>query len=697
MNYQAIVRDASGNALPGGRNISVRFQIHDLTPAGTVVFQETNTAITNQFGLINLVVGSVGNLSVVNWGSGNKYLQVEIDANGGNNYSDMGTSQLISVPYALFAANANSTAGKTGPTGPQGNTGASGLNGATGVQGATGPTGLQGPQGTQGFQGPAGPTGVTGANGATGLAGATGPTGAVGATGNNGNNGDTGPTGPTGATGDIGPTGLQGPAGGPTGPTGATGATGDTGATGANGGATGPTGDTGPMGATGPSGVNGTTGPTGDMGVTGDTGPTGAMGATGPTGATGATGPGSVSGTINYISKFTPNGTSLGNSLVYDNGSFVGIGTTGPTARLNVVGAVPDANPINVSVSTTGGTNASLAYFGISSSITGTNSLYTAIRGTSSGSNPSNGNVGVFGFAQKSAINIGVDGSATGATPNYAANIGVEAGADSSARINRGLEAIAISSLGENDAVYGGASGANTTAGNIGGLFNAKLSSYFNVGVYAVSDSPTAAGVNNIALYASATCATCIQSFTSLAGQFNGDVQVQGNLSKTGGSFKIDHPQDPANKYLVHSFVESPDMMNIYNGNVFTDGNGEAVVQLPEYFQAENIDYRYQLTVLGTFAQAIVSKEIADNTFTIKTNMPNVKVSWQVTGVRNDIWAQKHRIVDVVDKAENRGKYLHPELYNLPETDRINYIPANKEVYGQKVKNAAAVKPAEGK
>ena len=110
MNYQGIVRDALGNSLPGGTNVTVRFRIHDGTPSGAVVFQETNTAVTNQFGLITQVIGGSSPLTGVNWGSGPKYLQVEIDANGGSNFTDMGTSQLISVPYALYAANSGGTA-----------------------------------------------------------------------------------------------------------------------------------------------------------------------------------------------------------------------------------------------------------------------------------------------------------------------------------------------------------------------------------------------------------------------------------------------------------------------------------------------------------------------------------------------------------------------------------------------------------
>ena len=146
-----------------------------------------------------------------------------------------------------------------------------------------------------------------------------------------------------------------------------------------------------------------------------------------------------------------------------------------------------------------------------------------------------------------------------------------------------------------------------------------------------------------------------------------GNVYVK-NLTKGGGSFKIDHPLDPANKYLYHSFVESPDMMNIYNGNVTTDAQGDAVVHLPDWFESLNRDFRYQLTVIGQFAQAIVATEIAEGRFSIKTDKPNVKVSWQVTGIRQDAWANANRIPVEEEKPEvERGFYLHPELYGAPE------------------------------
>ncbi len=157
-------------------------------------------------------------------------------------------------------------------------------------------------------------------------------------------------------------------------------------------------------------------------------------------------------------------------------------------------------------------------------------------------------------------------------------------------------------------------------------------------------------------------------SSASYAGWFNGPVEVDGNLSKSSGSFKIDHPLDPANKYLYHSFVESPDMMNIYNGNVTTNAQGDAVVSMPEWFESLNRDFRYQLTVIGQFAQAIVSSEIASGRFSIKTDKPKVKVSWQVTGVRQDAWANAHRIpVEEVKPEAERGFYLHPELFGAPD------------------------------
>jgi trimeric autotransporter adhesin len=158
------------------------------------------------------------------------------------------------------------------------------------------------------------------------------------------------------------------------------------------------------------------------------------------------------------------------------------------------------------------------------------------------------------------------------------------------------------------------------------------------------------------------------------AGLFHGNVQVNGVLSKAGGSFKIDHPLDPENRYLSHSFVESPDMMNIYNGSTTTDHNGLSVVELPDYFESLNRDFRYQLTVVGQFAQAIIAEKVKDNRFTIQTSAPGVEVSWQVTGIRQDAWANKNRIpVEEVKSEKERGHYLHPDAFGKEEERSIEW------------------------
>ncbi len=164
------------------------------------------------------------------------------------------------------------------------------------------------------------------------------------------------------------------------------------------------------------------------------------------------------------------------------------------------------------------------------------------------------------------------------------------------------------------------------------------------------------------------------------AGYFSGNVFVNGTLSKSAGSFKIDDPLDPANKYLYHSFVESPDMKNIYDGIAVLDNNGEAVVKLPDYFEALNQDFRYQLTCIGGFAPVYIAQEVANNQFKIAGGKPGMKVSWMVTGIRHDAYAEKNRIpVEVMKPPEDRGKYLHPEDFGLPKTQGINYQAAEKD------------------
>jgi trimeric autotransporter adhesin len=153
---------------------------------------------------------------------------------------------------------------------------------------------------------------------------------------------------------------------------------------------------------------------------------------------------------------------------------------------------------------------------------------------------------------------------------------------------------------------------------------------------------------------------------------FGGSIDVDGSVTTPDVAPKIDDPVDPANKYLSHSVVESSDMMNIYNGNITTDAEGNATVQMPDWFEALNRDFRYQLTVIGQRAQAYISSELANQQFGIKTDKPNVKVSWQITGIRQDAWANAHRVPVEADKPANeRGYYLHPELFGASQDKKL--------------------------
>ncbi|HTL82888.1 MAG TPA: hypothetical protein VL651_14340, partial [Bacteroidia bacterium] len=202
VNYQGIARDGLGNALQN-QLLGLELSIHQGTATGTIVYQETFSPTTNQFGLYSVQMGMgtpvSGTFSSINWANGPYFLEVAMDITGGNSYVSAGTSQLISVPYALYAeTSGSSTPGPTGPTGAIGSTGPMGMMGRNG---ATGPTGLTGNNGATG------PTGLTGNNGATGPTGPSGANGAAGPTGPSGANGAAGPTGPSGANGAAGPTG----------------------------------------------------------------------------------------------------------------------------------------------------------------------------------------------------------------------------------------------------------------------------------------------------------------------------------------------------------------------------------------------------------------------------------------------------------------------------------------------------------
>ncbi|MGC1437889.1 MAG: hypothetical protein WA847_18480 [Terriglobales bacterium] len=434
-------------------------------------------------------------------------------------------------------------------------------------------------------------------------------------------------------------------------------------------------------------------------------------------------------GTKNYVPVWT-GGTTLGNSVIYETGGNVGVGTKTPKAVVDVAGTgtlgiqatVPgtQAAIAGIATATSGGATgvygqssdpAGNAVFGQSNATTGGIGVIGQSNATTGGigmigqSNATSGkSYGVAGFA--TSTSTGASGVLGNETATSGQVHGVSGFASSTTTGAVGVTGFELATTGQ---VYGVSGGTNSTTNGAAGVTGYEGAT---TGVVSgVIGGTASTGGSGVAGYASATSGPAIGvngqttspggaggAFTNLSGGkglvligngsnftqvFNvdasgngfyaGNLNVTGKLTKGSGSFKIDHPLDPANKYLSHSFVESPDMMNVYNGNVTTDRHGLATVSLPDYFEALNGDFRYQLTVIGQFAQAIVKQEIENHQFTIKTNKPLVKVSWQVTGIRHDAYANRYRIPVEEDKAVGeQGYYLHPEVYGQPESKSIS-------------------------
>lgn len=401
------------------------------------------------------------------------------------------------------------------------------------------------------------------------------------------------------------------------------------------------------------------------------------------------TGTGGGTGGTNY---WTLSGTDIYNN----NTGLVGVGTTTPQSMLDVTTANAGLNDAIITSAYTGTAAtdvAAISAYSVPQDFYGFGVVgeggYQGVIGIVQPTGL-NDYVGVHGIASGgSGINYGVFGNSDGTGINY----GVYGVSD-----NNGIAGFNVDGIGllypedpagnvVSAAIYGNAQGTTLSDQTVGVFGSSTTTGEFfsmgvfgvgynannnNYGVYGYADGN---GLNDYAIGTFGEVGLTGSFLGDYAGYFFGDLETSGFLTKAGGTFKIDHPLDPANKYLYHSFVESPDMMNVYNGNATTDANGMAIISLPSYFEAENIDFKYQLTCIGQFAQAIVKEEVANNQFTVQTDKPNVKVSWQVTGVRNDKWAQSRRVVPEVEKkGAEKGRYLHPELFGQPHSQSIGTL-----------------------
>jgi hypothetical protein len=300
-----------------------------------------------------------------------------------------------------------------------------------------------------------------------------------------------------------------------------------------------------------------------------------------------------------------------------------------------------------------------------------------AFTGNNTFTSSSSGGTGVYANAGSSTASNGVIAYGATGVAGYATvagSIGLFGDAGSSSG------STGVYGIGGGYGVFGtvGSSGVDGVHGESGssqhaGVSGLNLSSSSGYGVYGEADSPGGVG-GGFYNYSTGDALFAYNESGGWAGLFDGNVDVIGNLSKSGGSFKIDHPLDPANKYLYHSFVESPDMKNIYDGVASLDASGEAVIQMPDWFGVLNRDFRYQLTCIGGFAPVYIAEELANNQFKIGGGHAGMRVSWQITGIRQDPWANAHRIpVEEEKEAKLKGFYSHPELYGAPPEKQIEW------------------------
>ncbi len=378
----------------------------------------------------------------------------------------------------------------------------------------------------------------------------------------------------------------------------------------------------------------------------------------------------------------------------------------------NVTGSVPGGNAVFGTNTAAGGESYGLRGDSASTSGRGVSGQATAASGTTYGlygQSASPNGYGVYGIhAASSGTTPGVAGISNSTAANAFAVVGQVnpasvGGYSTGVRgISKGTGGSGIGVWGSQDGsgwgVYGtavagyGVIGMTTSTSAGRGVYGQGFTGVYGVGTRGVDGRSSAGGVNSFGVYGESTAdrGTGVYgkantgpdafgvwgvSSSGYAAWFEGKVRVTGNLQKGGGSFIIDHPLDPENKYLYHSFVESPDMMNIYNGNVILDSKGEAWVDLPDWFGALNRDFRYQLTAIGAPGPNLyIAAPVQNNRFQIAGGQPGAQVSWQVTGIRQDPYANRHRIPVEEDKpASEQGTYLHPDAYDQPASKGVNY------------------------
>jgi hypothetical protein len=305
------------------------------------------------------------------------------------------------------------------------------------------------------------------------------------------------------------------------------------------------------------------------------------------------------------------------------------------------------------------------------------------------------GGTGVVGESSGWHGAAGFSDSTTGGAGLYGEHRGTGAGVVGKCENGTGVLGDTISS--QHPAVWGhnrgGGDGILGTADRDG----AGVSGSSSNGPGVLGISPGGPGVEGVS---SGLNNPAVSGQGRIAGDFQGIVRVAGNFQVVNGTknFKIDHPLDPQNKYLLHNAVESSEMKNVYDGVAQLDADGTASVELPEWFEALNGDFRYQLTAVGGTAPNLhVAEEISENRFRIAGGEGTMKVCWQVTGSRKDPWATATPFeVEQETPQEERGHYLQPDLYDAPEEQSIMRTRMVEETLRKMMREEAPLMPPPG-
>lgn len=358
--------------------------------------------------------------------------------------------------------------------------------------------------------------------------------------------------------------------------------------------------------------------------------------------------------TINLEGNVQSNSLSTSGAVSGASGSFNGsstyevYGTTSASSGIGVIGIETSASGYTTGVSGEAYSPNGAGVYGVTTSTSG-NAVGV------SGATYSTAGYGVFSQGAQ-------DNTAYGTAGTGLATYG-------------GYESGSAGHGGDGLHVYGGGGGGTPGSGGTGILAIAgsgSNSGFGGFGIYTEGGSSNP-GQGGDGIYAVAGTGSIVGS-NGYAGVFYGDIDVTGAIYAGTKDFKIDHPTDPANKYLYHTSVESSEMMNIYTGNATLDSSGSATVQLPDWFEALNTDFRYQLTCIGGFAPVYVAQKVQSHSFRIAGGQAGMEVSWQITGVRHDAYAAAHPLVAEVDKpADERGFYIHPELFGESEEKQIEW------------------------